>query len=221
MRVLTPLRSGCTLEQANTVTGLRPFSSVDDLNTKLGQGKKKAGPSGISPRIFEECNGIFQGYGKVDNILANCEKIGATLRKEIANWTVNGSAKLNGREGSTSSRASPMGSDFGEEGSLSLRSQAVLASKKPDYYMSKQPDSLSDTVQLKEYQLMGINWLNLLYRKKLSCILADEMGKSLHLGPRTLKLTGALGLGKTVQVISFLAHLQEQGRKGPHLIVVP
>ena len=29
------------------------------------------------------------------------------------------------------------------------------------------------------------------------------------------------GLGKTVQAISFLAHLSETGEKGPHLIVVP
>ena len=31
----------------------------------------------------------------------------------------------------------------------------------------------------------------------------------------------AQGLGKTVQVISFFAHLKERGRNGPHLIVVP
>ena len=29
------------------------------------------------------------------------------------------------------------------------------------------------------------------------------------------------GLGKTIQVISFLAYLKEMGNKGPHLIVVP
>jgi hypothetical protein len=29
------------------------------------------------------------------------------------------------------------------------------------------------------------------------------------------------GLGKTIQVISFFAHLKEQGSKGPHLVVVP
>ena len=44
-------------------------------------------------------------------------------------------------------------------------------------YLRKQPSLLADTVQLKEYQLLGVNWLNLLYRKDLSCILADEMGK--------------------------------------------
>lgn len=32
---------------------------------------------------------------------------------------------------------------------------------------------------------------------------------------------GHQGLGKTIQVISFLSYLKEQGKKGPHLIVVP
>jgi SNF2 family DNA or RNA helicase len=30
-----------------------------------------------------------------------------------------------------------------------------------------------------------------------------------------------VGLGKTVQVISFIAHLKASGNRGPHLIVVP
>jgi hypothetical protein len=30
-----------------------------------------------------------------------------------------------------------------------------------------------------------------------------------------------MGLGKTIQCISFIAHLFDHGRRGPHLIVVP
>ena len=30
-----------------------------------------------------------------------------------------------------------------------------------------------------------------------------------------------LGLGKTIQVISFFAHLKERGNVGPHLVIVP
>ncbi|CAA2954863.1 CHROMATIN REMODELING 19 [Olea europaea subsp. europaea] len=59
---------------------------------------------------------------------------------------------------------------------------------------------------LKPYQLVGVNFLLLLYRKKIAgAILADEMG-----------------LGKTVQAITYLAllkHLEED--PGPHLIVCP
>lgn len=32
---------------------------------------------------------------------------------------------------------------------------------------------------------------------------------------------GVLGLGKTIQVISFFALLKERGNFGPHLVIVP
>lgn len=150
--------------------------------------------------MFQDCTSIFAGYGTVDTIVTKCEKIAASLKAEIAKWT-DGDVKGKSREGS-SSRGSPAVAET--DGALSLGSQAALTSNKPDYYISTQPALLSSTVQLKDYQMIGINWLNLLYLKRLSCILADEMG-----------------LGKTVQVISFFAHLKEKGSKGPHLIVVP
>ncbi|KAI6189549.1 hypothetical protein M3Y97_00020500 [Aphelenchoides bicaudatus] len=59
--------------------------------------------------------------------------------------------------------------------------------------------------QLREYQLIGLNWLCALYEKEMNGILADEMG-----------------LGKTIQTIGLLAHLAvEKSIWGPHLIVVP
>uniref|UniRef100_A0A914CQ86 Uncharacterized protein n=1 Tax=Acrobeloides nanus TaxID=290746 RepID=A0A914CQ86_9BILA len=58
---------------------------------------------------------------------------------------------------------------------------------------------------LREYQLVGLDWLATLYEKNLNGILADEMG-----------------LGKTIQTIALLAHLAcEKAIWGPHLIVVP
>ncbi|XP_026862301.2 SWI/SNF-related matrix-associated actin-dependent regulator of chromatin subfamily A containing DEAD/H box 1b isoform X1 [Electrophorus electricus] len=67
-----------------------------------------------------------------------------------------------------------------------------------------QPHILNSTLQLKPYQLIGLNWLVLLHQNQLSGILADEMG-----------------LGKTIQAISFLAHLYQAGNQGPHLVTVP
>lgn len=167
--------------------------------------------------MFEDCAAIFAGYGAVDNIVTKCEKIAASLRLEIAKWTGDADVKGKAREGSVS-RNSPVVSEA--DGALSLRSQATLATK-PDYYISSQPASLSSDVQLKDYQMIGINWLNLLYNRRLSCILADEMGVYSNLA-RILWLTRIrIGLGKTVQVISFFAHLKDKGVKGPHLIVVP
>ncbi|KAK7057137.1 ATP-dependent helicase fft2 [Favolaschia claudopus] len=181
--------TGCTPEQATAILAQRPFESTEDLRTKLKQGKKKAGPAGISPKMFEDCTNIFKGYGSVDTILEDCEQIGSDLRKSIASWT--------------SGDAAVLGDQF-DDGALSLRHIDVAADSKPKDYLAAQPELLSDGVQLKEYQLLGVNWLNLLYRESLSCILADEMG-----------------LGKTVQVISFFAHLKSQGNKGPHLVIVP
>lgn len=43
---------------------------------------------------------------------------------------------------------------------------------------------------LRDYQMIGLDWLAKLYRKNLNGILADEAG-----------------LGKTVQIIAFFAHL--------------
>ncbi|XP_019524477.1 PREDICTED: E1A-binding protein p400 isoform X3 [Hipposideros armiger] len=57
---------------------------------------------------------------------------------------------------------------------------------------------------LRDYQKVGLDWLAKLYRKHLNGILADEAG-----------------LGKTVQVIAFFAHLAcNEGNWGPHLVVV-
>ncbi|WBW70853.1 SMARCAD1 family ATPase Fft1 [Schizosaccharomyces osmophilus] len=74
----------------------------------------------------------------------------------------------------------------------------------PMDYMEEQPGLLAPGVTLKNYQIMGVNWLRLMYHADLSGILADEMG-----------------LGKTCQVIAFLASVKENNIRGPHLIVVP
>ncbi|XP_006901062.1 PREDICTED: E1A-binding protein p400 [Elephantulus edwardii] len=57
---------------------------------------------------------------------------------------------------------------------------------------------------LRDYQKIGLDWLAKLYRKRLNGVLADEAG-----------------LGKTVQIIAFFAHLAcNEGNWGPHLVVV-
>nr|XP_006826001.1 PREDICTED: SWI/SNF-related matrix-associated actin-dependent regulator of chromatin subfamily A containing DEAD/H box 1-like [Saccoglossus kowalevskii] len=73
-----------------------------------------------------------------------------------------------------------------------------------DDQIVEQPKILDANYSLKPYQIVGLNWLVLLHRQEVNGILADEMG-----------------LGKTVQAIAFLAHLFEEGDKGPFLIIVP
>eukprot|EP00670_Eutreptiella_braarudii_P009965 CAMPEP_0174307234 /NCGR_PEP_ID=MMETSP0810-20121108/985_1 /TAXON_ID=73025 ORGANISM="Eutreptiella gymnastica-like, Strain CCMP1594" /NCGR_SAMPLE_ID=MMETSP0810 /ASSEMBLY_ACC=CAM_ASM_000659 /LENGTH=2121 /DNA_ID=CAMNT_0015414221 /DNA_START=114 /DNA_END=6476 /DNA_ORIENTATION=- len=69
----------------------------------------------------------------------------------------------------------------------------------------KLPFLMNPQYQLREYQLIGMDWLNTMYTKDLNGILADEMG-----------------LGKTVMTIAMLANLAcTKEIWGPHLIVVP
>lgn len=82
------------------------------------------------------------------------------------------------------------------------------------------------SLQLKPFQLMGLNWLALLHSKNVNGILADEMVDSLSPCPvspylPTFYVYRFQGLGKTVQTIAFLAYLHESGYRGPSLVIVP
>jgi len=58
---------------------------------------------------------------------------------------------------------------------------------------------------LRDYQLIGINWLLAMYDLRAGCFLADESA-----------------LGKKVQVIGYMAQLAScQHVWGPHLVVTP
>ncbi|XP_049579173.1 chromodomain-helicase-DNA-binding protein 2 isoform X2 [Syngnathus scovelli] len=72
--------------------------------------------------------------------------------------------------------------------------------------LKKQPSYIGDeNLQLRDYQLAGLNWLAHSWCRCNSVILADEMG-----------------LGKTIQTISFLSYLFHQHQLyGPFLVVVP
>ncbi|KAK5928070.1 hypothetical protein CgunFtcFv8_013162 [Champsocephalus gunnari] len=72
--------------------------------------------------------------------------------------------------------------------------------------LKKQPSYIGDEIlQLRDYQLDGLNWLAHSWCRCNSVILADEMG-----------------LGKTIQTISFLSYLFHQHQLyGPFIVVVP
>ncbi|XP_012255709.2 lymphocyte-specific helicase-like [Athalia rosae] len=58
--------------------------------------------------------------------------------------------------------------------------------------------------KLRDYQIQGLRWLQVLYENGVNGILADEMG-----------------LGKTIQVIALICHLVEKKIPGPYLIIAP
>ncbi|XP_053909220.1 chromodomain-helicase-DNA-binding protein 1-like isoform X2 [Cuculus canorus] len=82
---------------------------------------------------------------------------------------------------------------------LKQRPRFVALKKQPSYIGGH------ESLELRDYQLSGLNWLAHSWCKGNSCILADEMG-----------------LGKTIQTISFLNYLfHEHQLYGPFLLVVP
>lgn len=112
-----------------------------------------------------------------DEVLARCEELSRKLRDSL-DQHMKGSQTWTGQE---------------SDGKLVQRDQLVAACG---------PRARS----LKPYQLAGINFLMLLYRRGIGgAILADEMG-----------------LGKTAQAATFLAALRAvENNPGPHLVVAP
>jgi SWI/SNF-related matrix-associated actin-dependent regulator 1 of chromatin subfamily A len=200
----------------------RPFKNLnaarevsDVTTTKSG---KKSNKAPIGEKIVQTAVDMWSGYEAVDALVARCEQLGKPLTEEISKWgfDVFGAAKMGELEmvsfddDSESQRDSGIGtpsskaaSTNGEAAEDDIKTATQSRHSRQNKFL-KQPAMMSDDIMLKDYQLVGLNWLALLYKHRLSCILADDMG-----------------LGKTCQVIAFLSHLAETGVSGPHLVIVP
>ncbi|KAL3419026.1 SNF2 family helicase [Phlyctema vagabunda] len=215
--------TGITKEYADLMMAARPFRNIEAAENVEGpplkSGKKRAqGP--IGEKIVEKGLQMYSGYEAVDALVTKCEYLGKPLAEEMGKWgfDVFGAAKngtgvgivsLNEDEkeaqrdsgvGSPISASTSLNGDNGED---NIKASSAKRKSK-DVTFLKQPAMMADDFELKDYQVVGLNWLALMYRQKLSCILADDMG-----------------LGKTCQVISFFTHLVESGKKGPHIVVLP
>lgn len=214
-------------ESAQTIIANRPFSSldhvrsvsapVDETKTKT-KGKPRKAPRPMGEKIVEKCLEMFTGYRAIDALVAECESLGRPIANEMKKWGVDIFGKRDGELEITSMgaalnfhdsgiatpsshRQSPQADDY--EDALPVTASRKQQSQSQSRFIT-QPSIMAEDLEMKDYQIVGINWLSLLFEKELSCILADDMG-----------------LGKTCQVIAFLAHLYEKNIKGPHLIVVP
>jgi SWI/SNF-related matrix-associated actin-dependent regulator 1 of chromatin subfamily A len=183
---------------------LRPFVSANDFRTRTRKQK------GVGNNMLETYLDVITGMSEVDKVLTDCEQIGAQLDQVMSIW------KSGAALSADTPTAKPGASGSDEVGlDLVAISEDTLAARVDTStdprvreafkdFIRHQPAGVPDTVKLKDYQMLGVNWLNLLYRRGTSCILADEMG-----------------LGKTAQVIALLAHLKATGEPGPHLVIVP
>ena len=224
--------TGTSEEVAGVLISRKPFLSLSEVREISGDvsaptttGRRKSARRPIGDRIVDKCLEMWTGYEAVDELVTRCEALGKPVAEEMNKWGVNvfGAAtpgeleltsfddiKSTGRnEANPSQRDSGIGTPSSAVQSADEDENGADESSKPrngkgGQPFFPQPSIMGDGVVLKDYQVVGINWLSLLYDNKLSCILADDMG-----------------LGKTCQVIAFLAHLFEKGVKGPHLVVVP
>ena len=192
----------------------RPFGSLEIARTvelppvaeegeekKRGRGRRanKKGRN-IGNRIVDGAEEVLAGYSGVDNLILECEQIGKRVKEKLAKW----SSKEIVEDGALTLTSFSNSTGVSTPSTATTDPSPAPSDRDPD--IEKQPGLLADDVALKDYQLIGVNWLHLLYKEGLSCILADEMG-----------------LGKTCQVIAFLGGLLEKhgGQRGKHLVVVP
>lgn len=165
--------TGCSLEQADQlVFGMRPFDSLDDLRMRLKRQR------GMGEKILNGYNEMMEGYEVVDQIIAEVEVVGEVVRQCVRVW----------QGGEESGDAEVAGEDqLNEETGVDLieikeESVAAQEAKSRVYadamrgFLREQPAIVSSNIKLKGYQVLGINWLLLLYRKEVSGILADEVG---------------------------------------------
>lgn len=126
-------------------------------------------------------SGSYDSGNEVDQVallFETCENISGRIKSKLAKFT--------------SPEAAGTNNDVSNDNPFVL---------KPDFASALFPGSLN----LKSYQLIGLNWMNILYSEKVNGILADEMG-----------------LGKTVQAMALFALLDKlYSIKGPHLVVAP
>ena len=211
-------------DSAKVLLSQKPFSSLYDIRKisdySLANTKSKKARL-IGDKIVDKCLEMWTGYEAVDKLVEHCKNLARPLEAVMTRWGVNvyGSASRNGEleimdVGSLSSgtKDSGIGTPTSRSVSTDEDTDTDLAKSSSTWKQNffSQPSNMATRVILKDYQVVGINWLSLLFDQSQSlsssfgAILADDMG-----------------LGKTCQVIAFLAHLMQRGIKGPHLIVVP
>ena len=88
--------------------------------------------------------------------------------------------------------------------------QGLSFSATPRWIEREEIEKLCPGLSLADYQLVGVNWLALLYTLTYK---VEETGRVSHVNG---VLADEMGLGKTVQTIAFLAWLRSQQMKGFH-----
>ncbi|KAH6646346.1 SNF2 family N-terminal domain-containing protein [Truncatella angustata] len=169
--------TGSSVKDSQLVISKRPFESITEVEKIKTKGTKARSKQGdIGSNMIDKLNTWFNAFEAVTTVIKNCADRGRELDSIMAKWEMDRTGRMKDADGKFRQLPIP-----------------------------ERPAPMADDIELKTYQLFGLNWMNLLHKLGYSAILADDMG-----------------LGKTCQVISFVSHLvQTKPSAKPHVIVVP
>lgn len=194
------------------VKGMKKLENYIKKERDIEIWRKYAGPEDVD---YFECqlelhNDLLKSYNSVDRIIAQTHKAAGGV-DYLCKWESlpYGEATLEDASLVQRKWADKITEFNSREASKKTPSKhsKVLRYRPKFQRLKEQPEymGLDRGLKLRDYQMEGLNWLNLTWCKENSVILADEMG-----------------LGKTIQTICFLYSLfMEQNLHGPFLCVVP
>ncbi|KAK8162696.1 SNF2 family N-terminal domain-containing protein [Phyllosticta citrichinensis] len=198
------------LDVAEGLLAMRPFKSLEAVRkadiSPPPTGKRRTVRKTTGEKVMDVVEEMWVGYEAIDELVAECTSKGRPIAAEMKKWGIDifGTSKDGELAITNLEEAAKHDSGIGTPASSApADDDDEVASKRKSKFLQK-PSIMANDLVLKDYQIVGLNWLKLIWSQKMSCILADEMG-----------------LGKTCQVIAFLTHLYEIGHTGPHLIIVP
>ncbi|KAH6895205.1 SNF2 family N-terminal domain-containing protein [Thelonectria olida] len=215
-RVLNTINTS-TIQELAAITGMkesqlecvidkRPFDDLAKarrvaMNKKPGA--RKAPRVNIGDTVVDAVEIFLTAVAAIDNVVGKCETDAKNVKAQVDAWDID---VFGHDKRSQSKRTQRQGSE-----DLPPTPTSITATKYVRPPIPQQPKFMDGHCKMKPFQLVGLNWMSLLYNFNIGCILADEMG-----------------LGKTCQVISLMSHLVEKyeekptGRRPwPNLVVVP
>uniref|UniRef100_A0A8B9P2G7 DNA helicase n=1 Tax=Apteryx owenii TaxID=8824 RepID=A0A8B9P2G7_APTOW len=198
--------------QQQKVKGLKKLENFKKKEEEIKQWLAKVSPEDVEyfncqQELASELN---KQYQIVERVIANSRKTSSNDPEYLCKWMGLPYAECSWEDEALISKKFQHCIDSfnnrNNSKTIPTRDCKVLKQRPRFVALKKQPSYIGgENLELRDYQLEGLNWLAHSWCKNNSVILADEMG-----------------LGKTIQTISFLSYLFHQHQLyGPFLVVVP